>query len=190
MIIDKKMRLLAGICSCFIFISCSIPSLRTGDLSNRKDGYSGVFYTINIQRWGELKFSGLLAVKNSGGILHYILLDLTGITLLESAGNAAGKLQEKARGPLAATAIEGFLTSALNRIFFEIPEKLPCSRHGLQELCYRADDGDNWTKIYRIWPFTFWGAAKHTDENLSIIYEYRQPWLGVEIFLKEFVAAR
>ncbi len=144
-------------------------------------------FNIVIKSWGKQRYSGLLAIRNSSKGLRYILLDPTGIKLLESEIRLE-KLQLAGlqTGPLAGSNLNSFLARAIKRIFLEIPDKLPCMRRGLARLCYNIDPEGNWDKTYQIWPFMIWKVEKNSATKVTkTMYLYFQPWVGMGVELRE-----
>ncbi len=149
-----------------------------------------MLFTLTLKRYGDVKYAGLLATLDSGGRFKYVLMDPTGITLLEAALPEGGPGQGRSAGPLAGSGLHDFLTTALARIFFQTPQRLPCDRSGLLELCQYPENDTGWRKIGRIWPFPLWSATANTNGQQRLEYTYKQPWLGVQLLLEQLGSSR
>lgn len=149
-------------------------------------------FNIVISRWEKQEYSGLLIIKSSAKGIHYILLDPTGIKLLESEIVIVEQVvNETPGGPLAGRGINKFLTRAIWRIMLQMPDELPCMRNGLSQFCYTVDPEGGWEKKYKFGPLSIWRAEKKI-ETTAAQYEYffTQPWLGVNVELKRLESVK
>ncbi len=179
-------RIIVSCFLCLLLCACS-PPLRTLLGENDTSGTSFPrLLNIHIERWGEVLFSGLLALRQDGQGFYYALLDATGIKLLEVAVAANGDSRLlHAKGPLQESGLGDFLAEVLNRTYLQEPAILPCSGTWLYQVCLEEDEGKAWKKYGQSGPITLWRvtAQPGTDPKGSALI-YSQVWLGVRIFLK------
>ena len=178
-----------SLCLCAVLGACSLPYA-----SSKKDLGAGNQSTarllnIRIERWDEVRFSGLLALREQGGGLYYALLDATGVKLLEVevAGDGGYHLLH-AKGALKESGLDGFLAEVLTRIYLREPATLPCVGSWLHEFCRQEGaEGEGWQKYGKAGPWQIWQVAATYGPgggpgNEAMIY--RQPWLGIRIYLE------
>lgn len=148
---------------------------------------------IRIERWGDVKFTGILALRATNAGLHYALIDATGIKLLQAWSDAKGDHNAiKPTGPLAGKGLAPFLSVAIARMYLVNPRKLPCSRTGFIAVCITDDDNGLRKKAGSFAGITYWnvdGGLNSVENNRRAAYtstRYSQPWLGVKIVLQDF----
>lgn len=148
---------------------------------------------IRIERWGDIKFNGILALRATDTGLHYALIDATGIKLLQAWSDAGGNHNAiKATGPLAGKELAPFLSEALARIYLVNPLQLPCSSKGFLSVCIADDDKGLRKKSGSFAGITYWNvegglnSVQNNSRAAHIDTRYSQPWLGVEIVLQDF----
>ncbi len=146
---------------------------------------------IQITRWGETRFTGILALSEGEGGLHYALIDGTGVMLLQAFSDRQGNHETVApRGPLAKEQLAGFLSEAIARIYLLEPEQAPCSRNVFATLCLQEVNETIKEKTARVAGLTIWKVETAVDTiaqngNTAESYvRYNQPWLGVTIKLR------
>lgn len=179
-----KLRFLSCVL-CLTLVSCSLPVARSGGgLAGGEEGPATLLH-IRIERWGKSLFSGLLALQKREGELYYILLDATGIKLLEVQVQSSGGFRLMSdKNALSHSKLTPVLSKALARVYLTEPQKLPCSRNWYLRFCLREDEGQGWTKEARVWPFKVWQASgSSSGKNGAMAWTYSQPWLGLRIFL-------
>ena len=159
--------------------------LAVPDKNLAPDGESSArLLQIRIERWGEVRFSGLLALRQRGEGLYYILLDATGVKLLEVAVDGAGEYRLiHAKGGLQDSALGGFLAEVLIRTYGQEPATLPCAGTWLYQLCREENTGNGWRKYGQVGPLQLWQVVADPGHAANAAVIYRQPWLGVRIFL-------
>lgn len=147
---------------------------------------------IRIERWGTVKFNGILALRGSDGGLHYALIDAMGVTLLQAWADASGHHGAvKPTGPLAPKGLAPFLSEALARIYLIEPAAPPCANEGFFSVCVRNGEKGGRIKTGEFAGITYWqveGELKAVQNNgraAETHTRYKQPWLGVEIILQE-----
>ena len=116
-------------------------------------------WTIRIGRGESQLFAGLLALNRQGDELEAVLLDSTGIKLLEEKVFSSGEVEIISALPAVRNKRLGpFLGEGLFRLFF-IPTGFieePCRRQGLFELCFGGEEEDHLVKLRRLGPFVLW----------------------------------
>ena len=173
-------------CLCLFLSSCSVP-LRVSDKGLEEGGKPVArLLNIRIERWGEVRFSGLLALREQGEQLYYALLDPTGVKLLEVVVDSDGEYRIlHAKGVLQDSSLGGFLSEVLIRIYRQEPAVLPCAGTWLYQLCIEQGDGTT-DKYSQIGPLTLWRITA-VPARQGVDYTaltYNQPWIGVAIFLE------
>lgn len=176
-------------CLCLLLASCGLPRTAVRTESPGLAESAGRLLNIRVERWDTLRFSGLLGLQEKERGLCYVLLDATGVKLLEAevAGDGHHNLL-RVSGPLKKSDFAPFLSEALARIYLQEPDELPCAGSWFYRLC-RQDSGDSgWEKYGQAGPFTVWQVSADRkrrtsgDADESVIY--RQPWLGVKISIE------
>lgn len=181
----KKMLL---VCLVGLLLSgCSVPLRSLTEEGPKNAEGPGQLLNIRIERWGDVRFSGLLAVRQHRGGLYYALLDATGVKLLEVTVAADGGFRLlHAKGAMRETGLDGFLSEVLGRIYLQEPASLPCSGTWLYQLC-REEDGAaaGWQKYGQTGPLRIWQITTVRGQGAgSTAVVYRQPWIGVRILLE------
>lgn len=176
-------------CLCLLLSSCGLPRTAVRDEPAGQDKGAGRLLNIRVERWDTLRFSGLLGLQEKERGLYYVLLDATGVKLLEAEVAGDGRHNPlRVSGPLKKSDFAPFLSEALARIYLQEPDELPCAGSWFYRLC-RQESGDNgWEKYGQAGPFTVWqvsadgnrGTRGPDDESVL----YRQPWLGVKISIE------
>jgi hypothetical protein len=178
------MRLPLAIIFCAILLcSCGF----SGNLSRNAGISAGdsdaLLANIRIERWGEMQFSGILALEAREETMSYVLLDATGVKLLEDEVNAAADRNgQTARGPLSESRLARVLSISLSRMFLLKPAEEPCSRQMLLSLCRKMTDEMEWATSYKAGPFLVWEVHEARRDAMDWnSVTYSQPWLGLRI---------
>jgi len=147
---------------------------------------------IRIERWGDIKFNGILALRATNTGLHYALIDATGVKLLQAWSDGGGDHNAiKPTGPLASKGLAPFLSEAIARIYLVNPAQLPCSRKGFLSVCITDSENELRKKSGSFAGITYWNVegelnfVKKNRRAAGIETRYSQPWLGVEIVLQD-----
>lgn len=150
------------------------------DLTPQKES-SNLLTNIRIERWGEQKYSGLLALEKKGRGIHFILLDGTGVKLLEGEVDEQLRYEIRyARGNFKESQLPEFLSVSLARTFLQEPETLPCSGVGFSRLCKEQLGQLQWQRKLITGVIPRWRAVENFDlDGKWQSAEYTQPWLGV-----------
>lgn len=169
----------------FIFLtSCSMPVTKTINVLQPFPDDSPQLKKIVIRSFGTEKFSGLLGLMEQQDGLYYILLDATGIKLLEAEIKIDGKyFITNGIKKLTEGSLPGVLAQSLRRIYIVEPAELPCSTYFFQRLCRKKLNDDKWIKYSDQGPFTHW--IVHFDGNTDTLITLSQPWIGLRITLSE-----
>jgi hypothetical protein len=169
-----------------LFFVCGCARVQT--VSDMRQASSGVdmplLAGIRIERWGEQRFSGILVVSNKDRGLLFALLDGTGVTLLEGEVPFGAGEKTQVSGVLRDLDLADYLATAFSRIFLLDPEEKPCSKGFWQSLCLDYEGGKRVRKTRKIGPFTAW-SAQYADTGGKTKIIYKEPWVGVQITIKE-----
>ncbi len=137
-------------------------------------------YALQLQRWGETRFSGILAVQRAPGTLRYALLDASGVKLLEARQNeGAGQEVLHVKAVVADSGLPGFLGTALERLFWLRAWCPPCSGPWWRRLCREAGGGTSG----RFGPLPLW-RVEHPAGEVAGELTYSQPWIGMRLTLR------
>ncbi len=177
-----------------VLCSCTLPPTATRPESlSGSDGGAGRLLHLRVERWDKPRFSGLLGWREKPAGLYYVLLDATGVKLLEAevAVDGSHKLL-RVGGPLQKSDFAPFLSKALARIYLQEPDHLPCSGSWLYQLCREESAENGWRKYGQAGPFTVWQVSTGQVSQASLTATgseveavvYHQPWLGVRIILE------
>lgn len=176
-----------------VLCACALPPTVTGPVAGAGfEGGAGRMLHLRVERWDTLRFSGLLGLRARGAGLYYVLLDATGVKLIEAEVAADGSHRLlRVSGPLQKSEFAPFLSEALARIYLQEPGHPPCAGSWLYRIC-REENGQGGTRKYgQAGPFEVWrvmrpaedqGGAAASGSEAAVIYH--QPWLGVRIFLQ------
>lgn len=171
--------------ACLLLAACSLPKeVTTPGMAGKERQAPGRMLNIRIERWDTLRFSGLLGVRETAAGLDYVLLDATGVKLLQAevAGDGSFTLKQDS-GPLHKSGLAPFLAEALARIYLQEPVRLPCTGSWFYRLCREADEDGTSVKYGQAGPFRVWritGEDPAGDAGVT----YHQPWLGVKVRLE------
>lgn len=172
------------IASIIFFTSCSMPVTKTINILQSFPEDSPQLKKITIRSFGTEKFSGLLGLMKQQHGLYYILLDATGIKLLEAEIKNDGEyIIKNGVKKLTDSSLPGILAQSLRRIYIVEPAELPCSTHFFQKLCRKQLNDDTWVKYSDNGPFTHW--VVHFEGISDPLITLSQPWIGLQITLSE-----
>ncbi|HIJ78978.1 MAG: hypothetical protein OEY01_07895 [Desulfobulbaceae bacterium] len=166
---------------------CALSSREPVDVVDR-EALSGALWKVEISQWGTVRFTGLLAprLETEKGILHYVLLDGTGIKLLEARVRPNGKQQIiQVVKMLHKYHLPVFMADSLSRIFLVEPEldRSPVGR--LVRFDREQPDELLMRKLARVGPVCLWSVdyslAPNTKQPAEITYI--MPWLGMRLSL-------
>lgn len=140
------------------------------------DGQS--LWQIRLGRGESQLFTGLLALDKKQDRLTAILLDSTGIKLLEESVRSSGEVEIITQLPAVRNKrLAPFLGKGLLRLFFNTPDSHnePCRRNGLFELCFGVNDKGQLIKSSNMGPFVLWSSDYfiNNDGSTPILTETR-----------------
>jgi hypothetical protein len=149
----------------FIILCCHLSGCGAGlqSYSHPEELFSEgqTLWKVRIDRGDSQLFAGLLALNKKDAVLEAVLLDSTGIKLLQEKILATGALEVVSALPAVRNKrLAPFLGEGLFRLFF-IPDRVtdgPCHREGLFALCFGVDDQGQLVKFRRLGPFVLWSA--------------------------------
>lgn len=115
---------------------------------------------IRLDRGGSRLFAGLLVLEGKRQGLDAVLLDSTGIKLLEERVLPSGELENVSVLPAVGNKrLAPLLGEGLHRVFFPFAEVgAPCYRDGLFKYCFGAESEGHLVKSKRLGPFVLWSA--------------------------------
>ena len=177
-------------CLCLLLAACSLPYVVSSPdpAGPGKDEKVGRLLSIRVQRWDTERFSGLLGLRQGEAGLYYVLLDATGVKLLEAEVAVDGSHNLlRVTGPMKNTEFAPFLSEALARIYLQEPTLSPCGGGWWLSLCREMDATGKGTRKYaQVGPLPFWQVSVNGGEETGSVATivYRQPWLGVAVFLE------
>ncbi|HET98225.1 MAG TPA: hypothetical protein ENN98_05970 [Desulfurivibrio alkaliphilus] len=145
-------------------------------------------WRIKILRGGETQFAGLLGTRMEDDGLYYVLLDGSGVTLLEARLSAGGEYQ-----PIRELKIfrdhrlPGFLAQSLRRIFLLQPAAAPCDRNLLLRFCQQEASAQGMKKFAKLGPLPLW-RVEYTGQPATLAVNwtgiaFTNPWLRVTLLL-------
>ncbi|MCJ7600553.1 MAG: hypothetical protein MUO63_03515 [Desulfobulbaceae bacterium] len=174
---------------CFVCTACSLPiklnnmpeevEVRTGDSQ---------LMNIRIERWGTTRFSGLIALQERGSGIFYVLLDATGVKLMEALVKEDGNHElVRAHGSLKDMQLPEFLSESLQKIYLIEPDTLPCSRTLLLWFCMEKSEDNRWHKYAQAGPFSLWSVDYYAESHYTKwpASSFSQPWIGVNVILTQ-----
>jgi hypothetical protein len=180
----KKLPLLLLILA--LVAGCALPARQPAPVLDQPAADINVLWQLSISQGRTLKFSGLLGTRREADGLYYVLLDGTGVTLLEARLTARGEQQPiRELGFLREHRLRGFLADSLYRIFLLEPADEPCGRNFLLRLCRKEGEEQRAQKTARAGPVTLWSveylSAAAEDDWTEVTFT--RPWLGVSLTL-------
>ncbi|NTV15348.1 MAG: hypothetical protein HGA96_15695 [Desulfobulbaceae bacterium] len=148
-------------------------------------------WKLALRRGGEPLYTGLLLLNRDEQGTGMVLLDATGIKLLEGRLTASGELSGvKALRPVADRGLPDFLGRAVQRLFLLAPPPLgeTCRPEGWGQLCQGLDESGRLVRIRRWGSFRLWAADYFLDNAgptpLLAGARLAQGWLTPEVGLE------
>jgi hypothetical protein len=173
---------------CFTFTACSLPIKHKSMMRGEAKTGDSQLLNIRIERWGTTRFSGLIALQERSNGIYYVLLDATGVKLMEAMVKEDGNHElVRAHGALKDTHLPEFLSESLQKIYLIEPDILPCSRTLLLWFCMEKLEDNHWHKYMQAGPFRLWSVDYSAGKNNTEwpASSFSQPWIGVNVILTE-----
>lgn len=153
-------------------------------------------WKLALRRSEEPRYTGLLLLSRGEEETSMVLLDPTGIKLLEEQVNAAGEVAEvKALRLVADRGLPDFLGLVVQRLFLLPPPPVgeTCRPEGLGKLCQGLNESGRLVRIRRWGPFVLWAADYfiNNDGKVPLLTEARmsEGWLAPEVGLERQLEA-
>lgn len=173
-------RCLLALSLCLLLAGCAAPPPPVAPPAAGEGAVARSLYAVQLQRWGEPRFSGILALQRAPGTLRYALLDASGLKLLEAQQQeGAGQEVLHAKGVVADSGLPGFLGTALERLFWQRAWCPPCSGPWWRRLCREEGGGTSG----RFGPLPLWRVDSPASEMVGEL-TYSQPWIGMRLSLR------
>lgn len=173
-----------------LFAGCA-PALRPFGAPPPSLPAEPTLWTLALRRGGEPLYTGLLLLSRSEAGAGMVLLDPTGIKLLEGQVSEAGQVTGvKALRPVADRGLPDFLGQVVQRLFLRAPPppSATCRPEGFGQLCQGLDRYGQLVRFRRWGPFVLWSAdysINHEDEPALLTgARLGQGWLTPEVALE------
>ncbi|HSH12727.1 MAG TPA: hypothetical protein VLA15_03225 [Desulfurivibrionaceae bacterium] len=153
-------------------------------------------WKLALRRGGEPLYTGLLLLSRGEEGAGVVLLDATGIKLLEGRVAESGEMiAVKALRPVADRGLPDFLGRVVQRLFLLAPPPVgeTCRPEGFGKLCQGINDAGQLVRIRGWGPFVLW-AADYSINNevappLLTTARMGQGWLAPEVGLERRLEA-
>ncbi len=127
-------------------------------------------WKLALRRGGEPRYTGLLLLSRAEEGIGMVLLDPTGIKLLEGRVKESGAVAEvKALQPVADRGLPDFLGGVVQRLFLLAPPPVgePCRPEGFGKLCQGLDESGRLVRIKSWGPFVLWAADYSINNEIA-----------------------
>ena len=147
-------------------------------------------WKLTIEKWGAERFTGLLAVRTLGPDFHLVLLDATGIKLLETTmSNKSDVRVVSALKVVRDRGLPEYLSKSTSRIFDTTSGDVHCFRHGFIRICKKKPALDVERKEARFGPFLVWSVDYFYSKDVSegfVGAVLQEPWKRSKLILELF----
>ncbi|PXF52464.1 MAG: hypothetical protein C4B58_16650 [Deltaproteobacteria bacterium] len=147
-------------------------------------------WKLTIEQWGTERFTGLLAVRTLGPDFHLILLDATGIKLLETAITDGSNVRVvSALKAVRDRGLPKHLSISTSRIFDTMSGDVNCSRHSFIRICKKWPALDVQRKEARFGPFLLWSVDYFYSKDVTegfVCAVLQEPWKHSKLTLELF----
>lgn len=148
-------------------------------------------WKLALRRGGEPRYTGLLLLSRADEGIGMVLLDPTGIKLLEGLVKESGVVAEvKALRPVADRGLPDFLGGVVQRLFLLPPPPVgeTCRPEGLGKLCQGFNEAGQLVRIRSWGPLVLWAADysinNETAPPLFTGARLDEGWLTPEVGLE------
>ncbi len=178
--------LLLLFCLLFTCLGCSLPLTKDISSHSSTPGLDqSLLWKIQFHRWSKPVFTGLLGLRLQKNSLHYVLMDGSGITLIQAQVSHDGNISgQKGVNHITKSELPEYLAESLQKIYFLEPKAQQCSTTFFFKLCRKK--GKNMiVKHLSLGPFTLHRTEyKINREGKQTMILFSQPWYGIRITLK------
>jgi hypothetical protein len=148
-------------------------------------------WKLTIEKWGTERFSGLLAVRTLGPDFHLVLLDATGIKLLETVMSDGNDVRVvSAVKAVRDRGLPEYLSKSTLRIFDTMSDDVHCFEYGLIRICKKKPASNVERKEARFGPFLLWSVdysyIKNVTEGFAGVVLLQGPWRCSKLTLELF----
>jgi len=147
-------------------------------------------WKLTIEKWGAERFTGVLAVRTIGPDFHLVLLDATGIKLLETTmSNGSDVRVVAALKAVRDRGLPEYLSRSTLRIFDTMSSDVHCSRHGFIRICKKKLALDVGRKEARFGPFLVWSVDYFYSKDVTegfVRAVLQEPWRRSKLTLELF----
>jgi len=148
-------------------------------------------WKLALRRGGEPRYTGLLLLSRGEEGVGMVLLDPTGIKLLEGRVKETGEIAEvKALRPVADRGLPDFLGGVVQRLFLLAPPPAgaTCRPAGFGQLCQGLNESGQLVRIRSWGPFVLWTADYSINNEMAppLLTGARlgEGWLAPEVGLE------
>jgi hypothetical protein len=147
-------------------------------------------WKLTIEKWGAERFAGLLAVRTIGPDSHLVLLDATGIKLLETTMSDGSDVRVVfALKPVHDRGLPEYLSRSTSRIFDTMSGDVNCFRRGFIRICKKKPALDVEKKEARFGPFLLWSVDYFYIKDVTkgfVRAVLQEPWKRSKLTLELF----
>ncbi len=147
-------------------------------------------WKLTLEQWGIERFTGLLAVRTLGPDFHLVLLDATGIKLLETIKSNGSDIRVVAAVKAARDrGLPEYLAKSTSRIFETMSDDVNCSTHGFIRICKKKPALDMERKEACFGPFVIWSVDYFYNKDVTegfVGAVLQEPWRRSKLTLELF----
>ncbi|MBU0729657.1 MAG: hypothetical protein KKE17_11760 [Proteobacteria bacterium] len=161
------LRIVAAILSLFFLWGCGASSFQPLSRLDHSMTSENSLWHLSLKHREKERYSGLLGLREIEGGMHLVLLDSTGIKVMEATTDKHGNVELiSALDAVKDTGLADYLGQALNRIFFLEPDSLPCAYEGMMHLCQGNINPDQVKKSASLWFFSLWDVDYFYEKSM------------------------
>jgi len=147
-------------------------------------------WKLTIEKWGAERFTGVIAVRTLGPDFHLVLLDATGIKLLETAMSDGSDVKVIAAvKAIRDRGLPEYLSESTLRIFDTMSDDVHCFRHGFIRICKKKPALDVERKEACFGPFLVWSVDYFYSKDVTegfVCAVLQEPWRRSKLTLELF----